>query len=107
MATRITSPVQRRTSLPLTKQNESDISILLESAAYQRALEQLSGTKIIDQEVSTSALLHAVFEAGMSAVKSSAEMEGYSQIAEGISKASLQQQRKDARRRRPSWSAEE
>lgn len=106
MATRITSPVQRRTSLPLTKQNESDISALLESSTYQRALEQLSGMKIINQEVSTSALLHAVFEAGMSAVKSSAEMKGYSQIAEGISKASLQQQRKDARRRRPSWSEE-
>jgi hypothetical protein len=107
MATRITSPVQRRTSLPLTKGNESDISILLESSAYQRALEELSGTKIIDQEVSTSALLHAVFEAGMSAVKASAEMEGYSQIAKGISKDKLQQPRKDARRRTPIWSAEE
>lgn len=107
MVTRIKSPVQRRTSLPLTKRNESDISILLESSTYQRALEQLSGTKIIDQEVSTSALLHAIFEAGMSAVKSSAELEGYSQIAEGISKVNLQQQRKDARRRRPSWSEEE
>ncbi len=43
----------------------------------------------------------------MSAVKASAEMEGYSQIAEGISKDNLQQLRKDARRRRPTWSAEE
>ena len=107
MTTRITSPVQRRTSLPLTERNESDISTLLESSAYQRALEQLSGTKIIDQEISTSALLHAVFEAGMSAVKASAEMEGYSQIAEGISKANPHQQRKDARRRSPTWSHEE
>ena len=107
MATRITSPVQRRTSLPLTKRNENDISVLLESSTYQRALEQLSGVKIIGREVSTSALLHAIFEAGLSAVKSSAELEGYSQIAEGISKASLQQRRKEARRRRPSWSEEE
>ena len=107
MTTRITSPVQRRTSLPLTEQNESDISTLLESSVYQRALEELSGRKIVDHEISTSALLHAVFEAGLSAVKKSAEMDGYAQIAEGISRNTFDQQHKQARRRTPSWSEEE
>lgn len=107
MATRITSPVQRRTSLPLTEQNERDISALLESSSYQRALEELSGRRIIGQEVSTSALLHAVFEAGIYSVKAAAELDGYAQIADGVSQSNLQQLRDDARRRRPAWSIEE
>lgn len=107
MATRITSPVQRRTSLPLTETNESDLSALLESSSYQLALEKLTGTKIVDQEISSSALLHAIFEAGMAAVKKTAELEGYAQIASGISLASTQQKRREARRRRPTWVDEE
>ncbi len=107
MATRISSPVQRRTSLPLTEANESDLSALLESSSYQLALEKLTGTKIVDQEISSSALLHAIFEAGMAAVKKTAELEGYAQIASKISVASTQQKRKEARRRRPTWAEEE
>lgn len=107
MASRIKSPVQRRTSLPLTETNESDLSILLESSSYQSALEKLSGTKIVDQEISSSALLHAIFEAGMAAVKKTAELEGYAQIASGITLSSTQQKRRDARRRRPTWADEE
>lgn len=106
MTTRIKSPVQRRTSLPLTEANESDLSLLLESSSYQAALEKLSGTKIVGQEISSSALLHAIFEAGMAAVKRTAELEGYAQIASGITLASVQQQRKEARRRRPTWADE-
>jgi len=101
------SPVQRRTSLPLTEANESDLSALLESSSYQFALEQLSGTKIVDQEISSSALLHAIFEAGMAAVKKTAEIDGYAEIASGISLASAQQKRREARRRRPTWANEE
>jgi len=106
MATRITSPVQRRTSLPLTEANETDLSALLESSSYQLALEKLTGTKIVDQEMSSSALLHAIFEAGMAAVKKTAELEGYAQIAAEASLASTQQKRKESRRRRPTWADE-
>ena len=81
--------------------------MFLETSSYQLALEQLSGTKIVDQEISTSALLHAIFEVGISAVKVKTEMEGYSLIAENISKTNLQEQRQDARRRRPTWADEE
>lgn len=107
MASRIKSPVQRRTSLPLTEKNESDLSLLLESSSYQSALEKLTGTKIVDQEISSSALLHAIFEAGMAAIKKTAELEGYARIASGISSASTQQKKKDSRRRRPTWANEE
>jgi hypothetical protein len=107
MASRIKSPVSRRTSLPLTETNEIDLSLLLESSSYQAALEKLTGTKIVDQEISSSALLHAIFEAGMAAVKKTAELEGYAQIASGISSASTEQKRKEARRRRPTWANEE
>ena len=106
MATRITSPVQRRTSLPLTESNESDLSALLESSSYQLALEKLTGTKIVDQEISSSALLHAIFEAGMAAVKKTAELEGYAQIASEFSTVNVQQKRKEARRRHPTWADE-
>lgn len=106
MTTRITSPVQRRSSLPLTEANESDLSTLLESSSYQMALEKLTGTKIVDQEISSSALLHAIFEAGMAAVKKTAELEGYAQIASEISVSSTQQKWKEVRRRRPTWADE-
>ena len=107
MATRISSPVHRRTSLPLTESNENDLSALLESSSYQLALEKLTGTKIVDQEISSSALLHAIFEAGMATIKKTAELEGYAQIASAASATNVQQKRKEARRRRPTWAGEE
>jgi hypothetical protein len=91
----------------LTDENENDISTLLNSSFYQVALEGLSGVKIVGHDVSESALLHAIFEAGMSAVKESAELAGYAQIAAKQSKPTLAQDRKDARRRQPSWAEEE
>ncbi len=106
MASRIKSPVHRRTSLPLTETNESDLALLHQSSIYQSALEKLSGTKIVDQELSSAALLHAIFEAGMAAVKKAAELEGYAQIASEITSSSAQQKRREARRRLPSWADE-
>ncbi len=71
------------------------------------ALEKLTGTKILDQEISSSALLHAIFEAGMSAIKKTAELEGYAQIASSISSTNIQQKKNEARRRRPTWADEQ
>ena len=107
MATRIKSPVQRRSSLPLTQVNENDLETLRNSSSYQIALEKLSGTRIVDQEVSAAAMLHAIFEVGMSAIKETAELEGYAHIAEKQSSAEIEKDRKEARRRRPSWADEE
>ena len=107
MAIRIQAPVVRRTSLPLTEQNERDLSKIRESSSYQIALEQLSDIKIFKARMSEAALLNAIFEAGIAAVRQRAELEGYAEIAASLSKVEIREQRKDARRRRPSWSEEE
>ena len=60
----------------------------------------------MDQEISSSALLHAIFEAGMAAVKKTAELEGYAQIASEFSTVNVQQKRKEVRRRHPTWADE-
>jgi hypothetical protein len=107
MVSRIKSPVVRRTSLPLTAKNESELGEVRESSSYQKALEQLTGIKIEEGDISTSALLHAIFEAGIAAVRQRAELEGYAEIAVGFSKSQTQQQRREARRRRTNWADEE
>lgn len=107
MTTRIQAPVVRRTSLPLTEQNERDLSKVRESSSYQMALEQLSGTKIFEVEISTAALLHAIFEAGIAAVRQEAELAGYTEIASSQSEVELKQHRSESRRRRPSWTEED
>ncbi|MBI3430069.1 MAG: hypothetical protein HY050_08480, partial [Actinobacteria bacterium] len=91
----------------LTEQNERDLSKIRESPSYQMALEQLSDIKIVYAKVTEAALLHAIFEAGIAAVWKKAEPVGYAEIASSLSEIELKQQRKDARRRRPSWSEEE
>jgi len=106
MATRIQAPVVRRTSLPLTEQNERDLSKIRKSSSYQRALEVLSGRKIVDADVSTSALLHAIFEAGMAVVQKEAEITGYAEIASTQSVSEVKRHRGQSRRRRPSWADE-
>jgi hypothetical protein len=106
MATRIQSPVVRRSSLPLTEQNEEDLSKVRSSSSYQRALEVLSGRKIVEADVSTSALLHAIFEAGMAAVQKEAEIAGYAEIALSQSAKVMKEHRVQSRRRRPTWAQE-
>jgi hypothetical protein len=107
MKSRIQTPVLRRASLPLTQKNENDLRSLLESSSYQNALEELSGTKIADKALSSSAILHAIFEVGMTTLKQKAELDGYAEIASAQGKLEVRSHRKDARRRRPSWADEE
>lgn len=107
MTTRIQTPVVRRTSLPLTEQNERDLSKIRESSSYQMALEQLSDIKISKVKMSEAALLNAIFEVGIAAVQQKAELAGYAEIASSLSEVELKQHRNESRRRRPSWSEEE
>ncbi|HUW87437.1 MAG TPA: hypothetical protein VMW30_03570 [Candidatus Paceibacterota bacterium] len=106
MTTRIQAPVVRRTSLPLTEQNERDLSKIRESSSYQIALEQLSEMKVFNAKMSEAALLTAIFKAGIAAVRQRAELEGYAEIAASLSKVESKQQKTGARRRRPTWSEE-
>jgi len=99
--------VIRRPSLPLTAQDESDLDLIRSSPNHRRALEQLGGDLAgVTESLSEGALLHAVFEAGLEAVRLAAAEVGYAELA--------QQQRQDAgaqraesRRRRPSWADDE
>jgi hypothetical protein len=106
MATRLGEPVKRRSTLPLTAQDESDLALIRTSPSYQRALENLAGSAEGHlQNLSESALLHAVFAAGLDAVRLAAAEAGYAQLAEER-RADATARRAQSRRRRPSWADE-
>ncbi|MDP9182465.1 MAG: hypothetical protein M3P04_06790 [Actinomycetota bacterium] len=103
--TRFRATVVRRPSLPLTEQDEHDLERLRTSSLHREALGRLSG-ELLDTEVSESALLHAVFEAGLAAVRAASEEAGYAQMAVELDDNG-KSHRSAARRRRPSWAHEE
>src|SRR5690348_12282129 len=103
---RFQAGVVRRPSLPLTEQDERDLKRLRESELHREALARLSGTPEVTTAVSESALLHAVFEAGLAAVREASEEAGYAQLAVEMD-LEAKHRRADARRRRPSWAHEE
>ncbi len=102
MASRMKQTIVRRPSLPLTASDEADLTLLRNATPYQRALARLSSQDITDgSEITESVLLHAVFEAGLAAVRQLAEAEGYEQMV-----ADDATRRRLSRRRRPSWADE-
>lgn len=106
MAARMSAPVVRRPSLPLTAQDEEDLAALRSSPAFRRALEVVAPSQpSADIELGESALLHAIFEAGLAIVRRTVEDEGYEQLASDYAfRAS--ERRSVARRRPPSWADE-
>lgn len=98
--------VVRRPSLPLTEQDEHELELIRASPSYRSALANLSG-EVGDAAVdlSEAALLHAVFEAGLDAVRLAAQEVGYSALAVERSE-DAEARRPSARRRRPSWADE-
>lgn len=105
MTTRLRAAVVRRPSLPLTQRDEHDLGLLRESAPHRAALRRLSGEGDLGGDVSEATLLHAVFEAGLAAVREAAEEAGYAELA--AQQASESGERKaQSRRRRPAWADE-
>lgn len=104
MAARMRTSVVRRPSLPLTPRDEEGLASVRTSVSYQQALERLTGEPIEGLSVSEAALLHAIFEAGLLAVRAEAEEQGYAEIAAAQGASGRQAQ---ARRRAPSWAEEE
>lgn len=103
MARRMNQTVVRRPSLPLTAADEADLAVLRQESAYQRALATLSRQPMPESgEVRESVLLHAVFAAGLAAVRQLAESEGYEQLAADY-EADDADRRKLSRRRKPAW----
>ena len=106
MSSRMTQPVVRRPNLPLTAQDESDLALLRSSPAFRQALADLSPSGLSPvEQVSEAVLLHAVFEAGIAAIRASAEDEGYAQMAAGYAEQA-ESRRRMSRRRSPAWADE-
>lgn len=102
----MSQPVVRRPNLPLTAKDEADLALLRSSAEFRRALQRMApSSPDADATLGEAVLLHAVFEAGLAAVRAAAEEEGYQALAaqyavEGPTR------RAAARRRKPAWADE-
>ena len=98
--------VVRRPNVPLTAKDEADLTLLRTSPVFRRALERLSATgPSADEEVGEAVLLHAVLAAGLAAIRTNAEEEGYEQLATEYAESSAAR-RRVSRRRAPAWADE-
>lgn len=102
MATRIRTKVTRRPSLPLTETDEDALATIRTTSAFSDALARLSPDPIDPATATEAALLHAIFQAGVAALRDAAEVDGYAQVA-AEQQADDSAHRSAARRRPPSW----
>lgn len=91
-----------RKSLPLSSRDLRDLTALRRSPAHRAVLADLAGTPVSEAS-SEAALLHAVWEAGLQAVRERVEDAGYAELAAERDTATL---KAVARRRRPTWADE-
>lgn len=91
-----------RKSLPLTDGDLEELEQLRSSPERRSALARLAGAEL-SGSTSEARLLHAIFEAGLRAVRELAEDEGYAELARQQDPAARQG---TARRRRPDWAVE-
>lgn len=110
MAIRLHARVTRRPSLPLTEEDDRALTLIRTVETYQAALQDLSlspsGGGVPASELSEAALLHAVFEAGLDAVRRGAQEAGYALLARERAESATER-RAQSRRRPPSWADEE
>jgi hypothetical protein len=111
MTIRLVGRVVRRPSLPLTDRDEVNLALLREIPIYRQALADLTGESADGPAATAStgsiteaALLHAIFQAGVGAVRAAAEETGYAVMA--ADQAEQAAQRDQSRRRRPTWADE-
>jgi hypothetical protein len=108
VAIRLQARVTRRSSLPLTEQDDLALARIRTSETYQAALRALGAPADVDvpaSALSEAALLHAVFEAGLASIRLGAQEAGYALLADQRA-ASAPERRAESRRRAPSWSDE-
>lgn len=102
MATRLNEPTERRTPLPLTARDLADLEKLREPGPERDALSALSAP-LPAGDVSESLLVHAVFVAGIRAVRVATEELGYAQLAaQEAASGEAAERRLISRRRHPS-----
>ncbi len=95
-------PATVRKSLPLTDRDMQDLARLRRNKAHLDALGRLVRADL-DESSSEAALLHAVMEAGLRAVREQVEADGYAAIA---AERAPEERRRVARRRPPAWADE-
>lgn len=106
MAIRMSAKVVRRPSLPLTERDERALAVLSTSRAHRDALARMSDIEDATAEISESALLHAVFEIGMAAIRDAVEEAGYAAVAAAQADDAAGR-RQEARRRASAWAHEQ
>lgn len=96
----LNQPTERRGALPLTARDIEDLATLRRPSPEREALSELAEVPIAD-EVSEALLIHAVFTAGLRAVRESAEAHGYAQLAEQEAASGEAADRRLIAKRRP------
>jgi hypothetical protein len=106
LAIRFSEPAKARKSLPLTERDLVDIERFRAPTPERDVLAELAGVRI--ESVTEAALLHIIFAAGLRAIQQKAEERAYdSAAADRLASGEADEIRRIARRRRPSWAAEE
>jgi hypothetical protein len=106
MATRFSEPTKARKSLPLTERDLADLDRLRAPTPEREVLCELAGVRI--ESITEAALLHIIFTAGLRAITETAEQRAYiAAAADRHASGETAEIRRVARRRRPSWAAEE
>ena len=104
MVVKMKQPTSRRVSLPLTEADERDLAMLRSESKYQAALQQMADVDIV--HATESVTVHAVFTAGLVAIRNAAEEASYAEVA--LQQAvDRQSRRTQSRRRQPTWAHEE
>ncbi|HWG60654.1 MAG TPA: hypothetical protein VG253_02980 [Streptosporangiaceae bacterium] len=106
MVTRLSARPVRRSPLPLTERDLAALARFRKPGPAWDALWYLAGEDRPHVELTESALLHAVFEAGLRAVQEAAEAASYASDAAGY-EAEDAERRQSAGRRRPPWAGED
>ena len=106
MARRMSLPVVRRPSIPLTASDEERLQALRTSPELRRSLGEIAPAHpSLEGDVSEGVLLHAVLHAGFTALNIHLESVNYAELAEEYAAASATRRRM-SRRRNPEWADE-
>jgi hypothetical protein len=104
MATRLNQQTVRRAGLPLTERDLADLESI-RNAPEREAAARAADTELPSGDLTEAALLHAVFTAGLRALRRAIDDAGYAQLADDGEY--MDEMRRIARRRRPDWANED
>jgi hypothetical protein len=106
MQFRLNQATERRSPLPLTARDLADLAKLRMAGPEREALSDLADVSLAD-EVSEALLIHAVFTAGLRAVREAAEARGYAELAAQEEASGETADRRLISERRPPWADED